>query len=120
MNHKIKAGNARVYSDRYGFQALSYSGTGSYGGSKSVPLRNFFVYGSRWSDDDAEYAQIYAAFPDKGGKLSNTPMKSFMHSDMWKNVFNVRFSSYDEIFGNKPYFDESEVRIIENDKIFII
>jgi hypothetical protein len=78
------------------------------------------VYGSRWSVDDADYAQIFAAFPDKGGKLSNTQMNTFTGSDIWKNIFNVYFFSYDEIFGNEPYFDESEVRIIENDKIFII
>ena len=78
------------------------------------------MVGRRVSDNDADYAGIYAAFPDKGGKLSNTRMKTFTYSDTWKNVFNVCFSSSDEIFGNKPYFDESEFQIIENDKIFII
>ena len=120
MGHKIKTGRDRVYSNRYGFHAMSYHGTGPYGGSKNVPLRNFFEFSNRYKDKDKDksYAEVYAAFPDKYGKLSNTPMRSYSHSDVWKNVFNVSFSVTDDVFYNKPYFDESEVRVVETDKIY--
>lgn len=121
MKNKIKTSRNSIYDDRFGFHTKSYNTRGPYGGSKSVPLRNFYSFSKYYRDtENKPCASIYAAFPDKDGKLSNTPMDIFRYDSIWMNTFSVTFSKTHQIFSTETYFGEHNVRIIEPDEIYFL